>query len=190
MFTQLDDLRADAPLALTEVEKYSLQRATLKLNPGAGTLLRLVTEPAHQPMPTMIEDFSVPIVTGSLEEARVRISTMGWGVGWNYELGQADDGNPPIPGTLTCTVSKLTGDPKVHRPSGPIYVVYEGRANQGFESVILSFATDGENFTWGSVDEFNTPIPIPPGATHLRFTIKNGGSLAAFYTIATELPNK
>ena len=58
------------------------------------------------------------------------------------------------------------------------------------ESGILSFATDGENFTWGSVDEFHTPIPIPPGATHLRFTINNGGSLAAFYAIAPELPNQ
>ena len=54
--TQLDDLCADAPLALTEAEKYSLQRATLKLNAGGGTLLRLITEPTHRPMSIMIEE--------------------------------------------------------------------------------------------------------------------------------------
>ncbi len=186
--TGIYDLRGDAELPLVLTGTYSLQKTTLTLGAGDGTLLQLVTVPETRPMACFIEDFFV--LPRGLENARVLVHPEHWTGEWQYDLVQSDQQNPPLPGTITCPIAQLTGDPNVHRPSGPIYVVYQGSAPPSGESVILSFSTDGDSFSWASVDEFNTPIPIPRGATHLRFTIKNGGSLAAFYTIATELPNK
>ncbi len=181
--TGIHDLRADAELPLVPTDTYSLQKTTVTLQAGDGTVLELVTVPGTRPMACFIEDFSV--LPGGLENARVLVHPEHWAGVWQYDLVQSD---PPLPGTITCPIAQLTGDPNVHRPSGPIYVVYQGSAPPSGESVVLSFSTDGESFSWASVDELDKPIPIPTGATQMRITIKNGARLSAFYAIASEIP--
>jgi hypothetical protein len=106
-----------------------------------------------------------------------------WSVGWEHEVVPAEAAEPA---TLTCDVAALTGDPKAHRPSGPIYIVYTGRGAAEQECIQLSFSTDGEAFEAGSADEFGRPLPLPPQATHVRFTIRAEGALSGFCAIATE----
>ena len=183
---QMRDLRAQTDLPLAAAGDGSLQRAELELGPGDGTLLQLVAEPARRPLAAAIEDFSTPLVTGSLEGAQVRVRRLPWGVGWEHEVVQADEAEDAKPGTLTCSIAMLTGDPKVHRPSGPIYVVYQGRGAADNECVELGFSSDGEQFERASGDEFGRPVPVPRGVSHLRFTISNGGSLSGFCALATE----
>ena len=175
------DLRADKELPLTAPRKDALQRAALSLAPGGGTLVELVAEPERRPLATAGEDFSAPLVIGSVRDARVVIAPRDYRIGWKRELTQTDEGKP---GALTCEVSVLTGDPKAHRPSGPIYVIYRGR--QGAGSVELGFSADGESFTTASVNEFDAPIALTPQAQYVRFTIRDGAGLSGFCAIATE----
>ncbi len=184
--TRINDLRADAELPLVPTGTYSLQKTTVTLQAGDGAVLELVTVPETRPMACFIEDFSGR--PRGLENARVLVHPEHWAGVWQYDLVQSDQQNPPLPGTITCSIAQLIGDSNVHRPSGPIYVVYQGSAPPSGESVVLSFSTDGESFSWASVDELDKPIPILPGAKQMRFTIKNGASLSAFYVIATEIP--
>lgn len=177
------NLRANSDIPLTPADRFGLQLATVTLEAGGGTLLQLVAEPARRPLATAQEDFSAPVLCGSVHDARVRVLQSG--TGWQHEVVQSDDADPPAAGTLTCDVSVLTGDPQAGRPSGPIYVVYQGRSD-AFESVELSFSDDGQAFTRASVDEFDTPIPLPPQAKSVQFTLRQGGSLSGFTVIATE----
>jgi hypothetical protein len=175
------DLRAGRELPVAAPRKDSLQRATVSLEPGGGTLLQLAADPGRRPLATLTEDFSTPTLAGELQNARVVVEPRTYGAGWSHELAQTDEAKP---GTLTCEVSTLTGDPKAHRPSGPIYIVYRGR--QGAGSVELGFSADGESFANASVNEFETPIALTPQARHVRFTIRSGAALTGFCAIATE----
>ncbi|MBM3497915.1 MAG: hypothetical protein FJX74_04510 [Armatimonadetes bacterium] len=178
----LRDLKREADTALTSGDD-ALLRASIELAPGEGTLLQLVAEPGRRPVATCVEDFTTPLITGRLEGGEVRARVLGWGVGWEYEVVQTADGNPA---TLTCDIATLTGDPKVHRPSGPIFLVYEGRAAGEGSGVEVSFSTDGESFATVGTDQFGVPVVIPNGASDVRFTVSNGGALAQFSGIATE----
>jgi hypothetical protein len=180
------DLRADKDLPLA-LGGNSLQQASLTLRPGDGTVLHLQAPAARRPVPSVVEDFSGPAIAGTLDGARVRVGSLGWGVE-KHEVVQAGEDPEGPPGTLTCEVARLTGDPRVHRPSGPIYLVYSGRGREGAECVELGSSTDGKTFERLSVDEFGKPIVVPRQATHLRFTIAHGGGLHGFYAVATEAP--
>jgi hypothetical protein len=180
------DLKKGDAFPLGDDEGTGLRIATLTLGPGEGTLLELAAEPARRPLPTAIEDFETPLVTGSLQDAQVQVSRLPWGVGWRYELVQTAEGDNAPPAVLTCPVAMLTGDPKAHRPSGPIYIVYSGRGKADVECVELSFSTDGETFERASVDEFDRPIVLPREATHVRFVVNNGAAVSGFRVIATE----
>ena len=179
----LRDLEHEADVALTAGDQDALLHATLDLAPGDGTLLQLVAEPARRPIPACVEDFTAPQITGALDGGQVSARRLPWGVGWEYEVVQSAEGTSA---TLTCDIVTLTGDPKVHRPSGPIFIVYEGRKAAEGDGVELSFSTDGQTFTRASVDEFGRPTVIPTGVSHVRFTVGNGAGLAGFCVVATE----
>jgi len=175
------DLRTGEELTLKAERKDALQRAVASLEPGGGTLLELVADPARRPLATAVEDFSVPVIAGEVSDARVIFAPLNYRIGWSHDLAQVDNSRP---GTLTCEVSTLTGDPKAHRPSGPIYIVYRGRPGSG--AVELSFSADGESFATAGANEFDAPIVLPPEARYLRFTIRGGAALSWFCAIATE----
>jgi hypothetical protein len=176
------DLRKGAQLPLSLDEASRLMVAPIDLGPGEGALVQLVAEPGRRPLATHVEDFETPIVPGKLENAAVQDRRLAWGVGWDRELVASGDGEEVAAGTLTCDVKTLTGDPTVHRPSGPIYVVYTGRG----EGVKLSFSADGHTYETASADEFSKPVPLPASASHLRFAVREGAGLSGFCVIATE----
>ena len=176
------DVRKGAQLSLGADEASGLLTASVELGPGEGTLVQVVAEPGRRPLAAHVEDFETPIVPGKLENAAVQARRLAWGVGWDRELVASGDGEEVAAGTLTCDVKTLTGDPAVHRPSGPIYVVYTGRG----EGVELRFSPDGETYETASTDEFGKPVPLPRSASHLRFTVHEGAGLSGFCVIATE----
>jgi len=179
----LRDLKHDTDIALTAGHQDALRRATLALAPGEGTLLQLVAEPARRPIATCVEDFTAPQITGALAGGEVRARRLPWGVGWAYEVVPSAEG---MPATLTCDVTTLTGDPKVHRPSGPIFLIYEGRKPAEGEGVELSYSSNGQTFTRANVDAFGQPTAIPNEASHVRFTVGTGAGLTSFCVVATE----
>jgi len=179
------DLKREVGVALAPADQDGLLHGAIELAPGDGTLLELVAELARRPIATCIEDFTAPQITGALEGGEVRARRLPWGVGWVYEVVQSAEDTPA---TLTCDIVTLTGDPHVHRPSGPISIVYKGRGAQEGEGVELSFSTDGQTFTRASADDFGKPTVVPNGTTHVRFTVSNGAGLASFCLIATERP--
>jgi hypothetical protein len=118
----------------------------------------------------------------------VEVRVEGWGVGWAHEVLPIGGDGAKAPATLTCAVAALTGDPKVHRPSGPIFLIYRGRGKAGTESVELSFSPDGKTFARASVDEFGRPIALPGDAQQVRLTVAPGAALSGLCAIATEKP--
>jgi len=179
----LRDLKREADVAQTTGDQDGLLHATLTLAPGDGTLLQLTAEPARRPVATCIEDFAAPQITGALEGGEVRPRRLPWGVGWVYEVVPSGEGTPA---TLTCDTATLTGDPRVHRPSGPIFLIYEGRKPAQGEGVELSFSTDGQTFTRANVDAFGQPTAIPNGVSHVRLTVNREAGLSSFCAVATE----
>ena len=171
------DLRQGKALKLVPGPRNGLQSTTVSLEAGGGTLLQLEATAASRPLAKLMEDFSTPITEASLERAELRIAPLVWGVGWKYEMVRSKDtGN--MPGTVTYRVHHGWS---LH-PSGPMYVVYQGGGD-----VQLSFSADGESFSLAKDQGFSTPIPIPAGAKHVRFTLLNAeSSLTGFATIATE----
>ena len=174
--TNARDLRLRMSLPFKPDAEGELISVPVRLQPGAGTLIEL--EGTRLPLATHVEDFETPGLPGKLESSEVKVVRKGWGVGWSYQLAQTDDATP---GTMSCDVKTLTGDPTVHRPSGPHYIVYAGSE----EGVELAFSTDGEAFTPAIGAQ---PLILPRDATHLRFTLAEGATLSSFSAIATEIP--
>ncbi len=179
----LRDLKREADVALAPDGEDAVLHASLELAPGEGTLLQLVAEAARRPLATCIEDFAAPQTTGTLEGGEARARRLPWGVGWEYEVVPSTEGTPA---TLTCDIATLTGDPKVHRPSGPIFLVYEGRKPAEGDGVELGLSTDGEAFTTASTDQFGAPTALPNGVTRVRFTVSGAAALTGLCVVATE----
>ena len=172
------DLRAETMLDLEPGPRSGLQTSALSLEAGGGTVLQLEADTASRPLAKVVEDFAVPSTMGSRDRAEVRIAPAEWGATWKHEVVPSPNSGD-LPATVTC---RVLYNALSLQPSGPIYIVYQGSGK-----VELSFSTDGIDFSPAEVQGFNSPIPVPEGATHFRFSVRGSdSSLSSYCTIATE----
>jgi|GEM_PF-1041750 len=182
----VQDLVAGQTVTASADAASGLTQLSLQIGAGEGKLLQLEGE-ANAAL-TYTEDFGIQLSAGRLEGVARTLVPEAWGMGYRITV-KPEAGAPVVPpqaaaadvkesaaggvaaSRLLYEMQHVAGDAK--RMGGRLYLIYQGTPVSGKNSVEIATSTDGKEFQMVSRDEFNRPVAIPAGTTHLQITLLN-----------------
>jgi len=176
---QVKDMVTGKVLPLREEASDNMLSASLKLEPGAGTVLQVDFAENEPGLILFEEDFSIATMAVKTKNIVRQPVPRGFGTGWNWTAQKETGASPDAKGVLIMeNISKPVG--KLGASSKTcldVYMKIEGNFNKP-ESMIVEWIDNDGKRGWLRSNNHHLPTRIPEGIKDVEIQLADGASVS------------